>query len=85
MKKEETCPFQLDKRVDKLEIQREKLFHRMEYIEQYISVKKATNNLLERQKEKEDEFKLKLKYIIFGVLLTLIATLFEEFIFKIFY
>lgn len=83
MKKEEICPFQLDRRIDKIETQYDKLFNRIEHVEQYISVKKATNNFLERQEERKNKNRLKMKYMVFGVILTLIATLCERLIFLI--
>ncbi len=83
MKKEEICPFQLDKRIDKLEAHYDKLFERIEHIEQYINVKKAKNNFLERQEEREGQNRLKMKYMVLGVILTLITTLFERLIFII--
>jgi hypothetical protein len=79
---DEYYSYELDKRLDRLEMKQDVIFDRIKAIEIYVNVKKATNHVDDVEKEKARDYWLKIRFMLFGILLALITTLIEKIILK---
>jgi len=77
---DEYCSMECDKRLDRLETKQDVIFDRIKAIEIYVNVKKATNHVNDIEKEKKEDYWLKIRFMIFGIFLTLAATILERII-----
>ena len=81
---DEYYTLELDKRLDSLETKQDVIFDRIKAIEIYVNVKKATNHVNDLEKEKKENYWLKVKFMIFGILLTLTIAILEQIILHLF-
>lgn len=81
---DEYYTLELDKRLDRLETKQDVIFDRIKAIEIYVNVKKATNHVNDLEKEKKENYWLKVKFMIFGILLTLTIAILERIILHLF-
>jgi hypothetical protein len=81
---DEYYPLESDKRLDRLEMKQDVIFDRIKAIEIYINVKKATNHVNDIEKEKRKDYWLKIRFMIFGILLTLFIAVLERVILRLF-
>lgn len=81
---DEYCPMKCDKRLDRIETKQDVIFDRIKAIEIYVNVKKATNHVNDIEKEKKDDYWLKIRFMIFGILLTLFIAILEQIISHLF-
>lgn len=81
---DEYYTLELDKRLDRLETKQDVIFDRIKTIEIYVNVKKATNHVNDLEKEKKENYWLKVKFMIFGILLTLTIAILEQIISHLF-
>ena len=77
---DECYAYEWDKRLDRIETKQDVIFDRIKAIEIYVNVKKATNHVNDIEKEKKEDYWLKIRFMIFGIFLTLAATLLERII-----
>jgi hypothetical protein len=77
---DEYCPMECDKRLDRLETKQDVIFDRIKAIEIYVNVKKATNHVNDIEKEKKENYWLKIRFMIFGIFLTLTIAILEQII-----
>jgi hypothetical protein len=78
------CGLECDKRLDRLESKQDVIFDRIKAIEIYVNVKKATNHVNDIEKEKREDYWLKIRFMIFGILLTLFIAVLEQIISRLF-
>lgn len=74
---------ELDKRLDRLETKQDVLFERVKVLEIYVNVKKALNHVNDVKNDKRDDYWFKIRFMVFGILLTLITAILEHFLFKL--